>query len=509
MKDFQITKTDYLSFRCCRKDFWLKKNRSEEFPSDSLSDFQLEIVKEGKDVDEVAKKLFPKGINIDGDQDVAVSETNYRLDNMDDYDTIFQAAIKTSPFYIRTDILKKNGDGWDLYEVKATTKIKREKYNNHIHDLAFQYVVCKKYGLDIKNIGVIHMNNEYVRDGDIDYSRLFITEDVTDEVKEIADEVSGQMDLMLEYLNGNEEKYCECRYKSRGNHCATFSYSNPDVPEYSVHDVSRIAAKKLQLLVDDEIFDLNDIPETFEFSDNQKLQIQSAQIGKEIVDEERIKDFLDSFEYPLYFLDYESYLPAIPWFNRYRPYQNIVFQYSLHILEERIPEGASLEWLDENLKHREFLATDMKDPSRDLIEQLREDIPPGKGSVIVWHQPFEKGRNKELGDLNPEFSQYMEELNDRIVDLKEVFSKSMHVNPDFKGKSSIKKILPVLAPDLSYENLEINNGADANKSWGKMVSGKLNKDEVEKIKRDLLVYCKQDTYAMVRIWFVLKKYCNK
>lgn len=509
MNDLQITKTDYLNFKFCRKNLWLEKKKPDEFKRHALSEFQLELVKEGQEVDSEAQNLFPDGTIVEGDKDIATAETIYHMEGKVDGTVLFQAAIKNSPFYIRTDIIKWNEklNGWELYEVKATTKVKKQKFNNHIYDLGFQLNVCRLSGLNIVKLGVIHLNAEYKKSGDINYDELFITEDVTKEVLEIVEIVEEDMKAMVEYLNGREEKFCQCRYRTRNeaNHCTTFDYSNPDIPEYAVHDVTRISAKKLLSLVEDEHLDINDIPDTYEFSDNQSLQIQSARLNKPIIDEEEISEFLGTFKYPLFFFDYESYLPAIPWFNRYGPYQNIVFQYSLHILEKAPPADADKKWFDENLKHTEFLATEPRDPSMDMIASLKKDLGTGQGSIIVWHKPFEMGRNRELGDLNPSDASFMAQLNDRIIDLKEVFSKGMYVDPRFKGSASIKKVLPVMASELSYKDLPINNGADANKKWGKMVKGDMTVQEVEKTQRDLLVYCKQDTFAMVRIWEELKK----
>ena len=506
--NFQITKTDYLSFRFCRKDLWLQKNKPDEFKRLPPSAFQLEIIKEGTEVDKEAHNLFEKGIDISGSQDEAVAETNFHLNDEKKPEILFQAAIRVENYYIRTDILKWNKklNGYELYEVKATTKIKREKFNNHVYDLAFQYNVCKLFGLKIVKIGVIYLNSKYKKSGEINYHDLLKTEDITNEIEEISDLVKEEMKLMNDYLKGPEERYCQCRYRTRNdnNHCSTFNYSNPDVPDYAIHDISRISAKKLSYLVEENILNIKDVPENLKLSNNQELQVQSAQLNKPIINKEEIYEFLSQIRYPIYFLDYESYLPAIPWFNNYGPYQNIVFQYSLHILEKEMPNGANLDWLNENIKHTEFLHQNNSDPSQDITNSLERDILRNDGSVIVWHQPFEKGRNKELGVLQPLKKQFMEEINDRIIDLKEVFSKSMYVDPKFRGSASIKKVLPVLAPDLSYKNLVINNGADANKIWGKMIKKELSEDEIKDTVKNLLIYCKQDTFAMVRIWQVLK-----
>lgn len=504
----QITKTDYLNFRFCRKNLWLQKNRPDEFGRFSLSEFELELVKEGQEVDKEAQNLWPDGIVISGDQEVAIKETEkFMLEKK----TLFQAAILHELFYIRTDVIKWNEklDGWELYEVKATTKVKEEKFNNHIYDLAFQYNICRMAGIEIKKISVTHLNAKYKKDGDLDYSQLFQTDDVTEKVLEIADAVKEEIALMVDYLTGPEEKFCQCRYRPRNaaNHCTTFDYSNPDVPEYSVHDITRINKNKLAILIDDGLMDIKSVPSDFKLSDSQRFQVSAAERSTPIIDTEAIQEFFKDFEFPLYFIDYESYLPAIPWFNRYGPYQNIVFQYSLHVLE-KAPAGddwslAKAEAAGD-LQHYEFLATETHEPSKDLVEAMRERIGD-KGTILVWHKPFEKGRNEEMGQLNPKYAKFLEEMNERIVDLKEVFSKNMYVDSKFKGSASIKKVLPVLVPELSYADLPINNGADANKQWGRMLKGEVVGTERDEIIKNLLVYCKQDTFAMVKIYEELWK----
>lgn len=495
-KHIQISKTDYLSFRFCRKNLWLEKNRPIEFKRQPLSEFELALVKEGQDVDGEAQNLFPEGIVIDGkgDKDAAIAQTR---ELMKSKKTLFQAAIASEPFYIRADVLRWNDtvNGWEIREIKATTQVKREKFNSHVYDLAFQYNVCARAGIEIKKVSVTHLNSEYRKDGEINYNQLFISEDITEEVMELHEKVAEEMELMIAYLNGPEEKYCPCRLRTRNNHCTTFQYSNPDVPSYAVHDITRINAKKLTMLVDDGCLNIADVPDTMKLSDGQMLQVLTAKKGEPHIDEEAIADFLRHLEYPLYFIDYESYLPAIPIFDRYGPYQNIVFQYSLHIM--RTPGG--------ELEHSEFLATTPGEPSRDLVATMRADIG-NTGSVIVWHKPFEMGRNKEMAQLNPTFAQFLMEVNDRVIDLKEVFSKSMYIDPKFKGSASIKKVLPVLVPELSYKELAINNGANANKKWGEMMHGDLPESEKQEVISNLLVYCKQDTFAMVKIFQYLQQF---
>jgi hypothetical protein len=197
-----------------------------------------------------------------------------------------------------------------------------------------------------------------------------------------------------------------------------------------------------------------------------------------------------SLEYPLYFLDYETFNPAIPLFDGYSPFDHITFQYSLHILSK-----------DGDLEHFEYLHTEKTDPIPHLLNSLREHIKD-EGSVVVWNKGFEGGRNKRMGNLYPKYEDFCKGMNDRLFDLMDVFRENLYDDPKFKGSYSIKSVLPVLVPELSYESLDIRNGAMAMASWYDFVF----KDEKdERVIDDLLKYCKLDTLAMIRVFEELGK----
>ena len=357
--------------------------------------------------------------------------------------------------------------------------------------MAFQKLAFETAGYIINATKVIHLNKEYVRHGEhIDPQSFFVTEDVSDKVAVIIPEVRDQVSLAIEKMNQSEEPtVCPCRSLSRGKHCPTFAHFNPDVPEYSVYYVSRMQGKKLAELVDSDVFNIKDIPDYFPLTDNQQSQVDIEKRSTTYVDYDSIKRELDTLEFPLYFLDYESVNPAIPLADGVHPHQQMVFQYSLHILDTP----------DAELRHAEHLSREASINTLEaLTKQMRADIGD-TGSVIVWHKQFERDRNKELGELFPQYFDFYASLNERIYDLKEIFSNNYYIDPGFHGSNSIKDVLPVLAPELSYKELAIGKGDIAAVRWYEIATNE-NNDGAEQVFTDLLAYCKLDTLAMVKIY---------
>ncbi len=464
---FFLSKTNYIIWRDCKKNAWLKIHKPEIYFANELSDFEKQIIETGNEVDLLARQIMPTGE--------------------------FQKKFEVDGYMAITDILVGN----NLYEVKATNEIDKK---THLHDLTFQYVVLKRAGVDIESANLIHLNPDYVREGELELGKLFKIEDMTEKVKDLAEEVGAEMQLAREYLAQEEEPKgpCDCVYKGRSSHCTTFHYSNPDIPEYGIHDLARIGNSKAKLieLIDGNKFKLEDIPESLKLSDIQKNQIWTYLNDRTIISRENISEELDKLEFPLYFLDYETFPAAIPRFDGFSPYNQIPFQYSLHVLNTP----------GEEPEHKDFLYTEDGDPSGAFVESLRNHIGP-KGSVIVWHKDFECGRNDELAQRIPGSKPFFDDIRQRIFDLEIIFKKQHHVHKDYKGGSSIKKVLPVLVPSLKYDDLAIKEGGTAAETWNKLTadSSELTADEKDLIIGNLKAYCKLDTYAMYAIWRELDK----
>jgi hypothetical protein len=181
----------------------------------------------------------------------------------------------------------------------------------------------------------------------------------------------------------------------------------------------------------------------------------------------------------------------VPLFDGYKPYEYITFQYSLHVIDK----------IGEEPRHYEWLGFDGKDPANELAASLKEVVGE-KGSVIVWNKTFEQGRNKELVEWLPDYKSFFDNLNDRIYDLMEIFSKGYYIHPDFHGSASIKKVLPVLVKDFDqgYDALPISQGDQAMLAWLEMMNGHMPEAQIEETRINLLEYCKLDTLAMVKSW---------
>lgn len=487
---FTLSKTDFILYRECPKNAWLKIYQPDLYYQSELSDFDKAIIETGNEVELVARKLFPVGKLIEGRGIEAQRLTQDLLSAQEP--VLFQPAFSQDGFFAAVDILKFESEtnSYAIFEVKATSDIDEKV---HLYDLAFQVVLLRRMGLAISKIGLIHLDPEYKRFGELNIQDLFRTQDVTETVDGLCEAVAIQMEEARGYLSQETEPKgsCGCIYKGRSNHCTTFSYSNPQIPAYGIHDLARIgnSKKKLIELVDMSIFHLHEIPEDITLSDIQKNQVDTHLTGKTVTEREAIKEELAKLVFPLYFLDYETFPAAIPRFNGFSPYQQIPFQYSLHVLKSA----------DAEPEHFQFLFTESDDPSTSLAESLRQDIGP-TGSVIVWNKSFECGINEALGDRVLLAKSFLRSVNDRVFDLMDIFKKQHFVHKDFRGSTSIKRVLPVLAPELSYSDLEIHEGGMAAQSWNKVTTGSLTQEKKLKIAEDLRKYCERDTYAMYVIW---------
>ncbi|MEI6835684.1 MAG: DUF2779 domain-containing protein [Candidatus Falkowbacteria bacterium] len=496
-----ITKTIYLQFIACPKNTWLQLNKPELAASFALSDFEKSLVAKGNLVELWARKLFSQGVMVEEFGHLGHEITQKHL--AEKSPVIFQSTFIKDNFFSKNDVLEYDSatDSWNLYEIKGTNTLNENENENladHIDDAAFQLVILQDLGIRINKISILHLNRDYIRGEEIEVRDLFLVEDVSETVKDRITLTTEKMKLAARFLSYEDESAleCQCLYRGRSNHCSTFSYSHPEVPVYSVHDLSRIgnSKKKLANLVDSNIFSLEDISNHHIFSKTQQNQIAVHKSQLPLIDLESIRSELATLVYPLYFLDYETYPAAIPLFKGFKPYQQIPFQFSLHVLRSENSE----------LEHFEYLQTEAVDPSLGIIESLKKIIGP-VGSIIVWNKKFEQGINAALAKRHPDDAAFLNDINERVYDLIDIFQKQFYVHHGFKGKTSIKNVLPVLVPDLSYKSLEIQKGDVAMEAWYEMVFGDLTPEEKTIISKNLLDYCCLDTYAMYAIWQKLRE----
>lgn len=487
-----LSKSDFLKYQICPSYLWLWKHKKDVVPTDEEEAINRRF-EQGNEVERYARKLFASAVLVETKGQQAKQETEKLVS--DGVKTIFQATVFTDTGLLAmADVITfdEATQTWTLYEVKSTNSIKPE----HIYDTAFQRVAFEEAGYKIGNVGVIHLNKEYVRRGELEPSKLLVRTDITEKVEKILPTIRQQVNDALELIErADEPKGCSCRLKTKSGHCPTFHYLNPDIPEYSVFNISRIGGKTLAILVDGDIHNVHEVPEDIKLSVPQRNQVQVAKTRQPIIDKAAIDELFSELEYPLYFLDYETVSTALPLFDGCTPFQQIPFQYSLHVLRQ--PDG--------ELEHYEYLSENGKEmPMSELLATMSQQI--GKtGSVIVWYKAFETGRNREMAEAVPEYAEFLEGVNNRVFDLMDVFSKQYFVHHQFNGSSSIKHVLPVLVPEFSYKELDIQNGAIASIRWYEATFGDTTDEQARQTYDALLKYCCLDTLAMVKIYEYLKK----
>lgn len=487
-----LTKTDFKEYLLCSKSLWLKKKRPEQYVAGEFSLFLKKLIADGYEVERYVQKLFPEGVVVSGDRSTMIAMTQELVTKKQ---TLFQATFETPEgLFAEIDILRFNDvtGRYDIYEVKASSEIKTDLKHNHIKDVGFQTLVVERALGRVGESYIIYINKDYRRQGEIDIHALFLIENVSERVRKEKPIVVAAAAAALSLLHKDDLSLvgCDCFYRSAGQRCDSFFLFHPEVPEYSVHHV--VTGKKLQLLLSDGIVAITDIPDDYPLTPIQRAKVDLQKSGQPAIERAEIMKTLDSLTYPFYFLDYETYGTPIPILDQYKTNQQIVFQVSLHVL-----------MADGTLTHHEYLAPALAGATLGLVRFLKEHIAP-VGTVIVWYAGFEKARNRELAALHPEYQEFLENVNTRVFDLMEIFKKE-YLHPAFEGSASIKKVLPVLLPELSYTSLDIQNGTMALSEWEKIIKGSLSEAEVAQIKKNLLTYCALDTFAMVEIFRFLKR----
>lgn len=475
---------------------WLKKQAPDKLPP--IGEDTQAIFDAGYLFESYAEQIFPDAIKLG-------------FDNYDEYKTlplrtkealesgaktIFQGRFEGGDITCICDCLKVVDDKtFDLFEIKSTTRAKPD----HEYDLAFQKAVLEKAGFGVRNIAVVHANNEYVREGAIDVRKLVVVSDITDAVLEKQDETKVNIKKAHEVMNSAKCPDLSPSLIGLGvlGEWMEIYKTLVEIDKYTIYNLCSMNPKKIGEFEKLKIKDIKDIPDDFPLNDKQRLQMTATKKDEIIVDKEQIKNFLSKIKFPLYFLDYETFGGVIPEFDGIKPYEQVPFQYSLHKMIS--PDG--------RLEHFEFLHRENSNPAKEISKSLKANIGT-EGTVLAWNDSFEKGCNTRLGRLSPNYKEFYEGLNGRILDLMTPFANGHYVHKDFCGSASIKNVLPVLIPDLSYSDLDIHDGGTAQRLWMEVILDGKRSDKKEKILSNLLEYCKLDTMAMVEIYKHLVKMTN-
>ena len=481
-----ISKSKYCRGYQCPKMLWMDENKPEE--AKTASDDT--VLKTGNEVGELARNYFGHFVTVqlDSNREKMVAQTKEYIEAGED--VIAEASFMYDDNFCSVDMLKMYEDGSACFvEVKSSTEI----HDIHYQDMAFQYYVLSHCGLKMKGVYNLHLNSQYVRQGELDLQQLFVMEDVTEKVVNLQQSIEHNLTTINSCIDSVDEPDIEIDvHCCKPYECDYYAYCHKNVPEQSVFNIHGMTVSKKYDLYKQGIVTYEDImKQKPKISEKQLKQVKTNYYKEQpTINKTEIAAFLETITYPLYYLDFETYQQAIPQFDGVKPYAQIPFQYSLHVEKYK---GVELE-------HYEFLGKEGEDPRRTLAERLCQDIPLNV-CTLAYNMGFEKGRIKEMAELFPDLAEHLLNIHDNIKDLMIPFQKQHYYCEELQGSYSIKYVLPALCsedPELDYHALEgIHNGSEAMNAFADLPNH--TPEEIAQIRKNLLAYCRLDTLAMVKV----------
>ncbi len=474
-----VTKHDFLTALGCKTRAWFGMRD----PGGAPSPADLLRMQEGQDVHRRAQSLHPNGVFAG-----SIEKTKQLiLDRA--VEVIFEAALSIDGYTARADWIRRVKGGWVIGEIKSSLFNEDGPKDEHLEDLAYTVMVARRAGLPVKCCELVLMNRDW-RLGMPDPD-LFVVTDHTAEVTPIADEFNLLWDqvapLLLRRSRPSPHWCWECRdCEYFADRCVGVGIPDP------IFQLPYLREKKFTELTSIGVTRISAIPSDFKLSDAQKKTATAIRNKSPQIDAAEIRLALNSLEWPIGYLDFETLMTAVPLYPDVAPHEQLVTQYSLHV--ETSPGS--------ELAHREYLADHVRDCREELATELIRDAAGCR--TIVVYSSFEKTMIRGLANLLPTYAPELAGLESKLFDLEPVVRRGL-VHPDFGGRSSIKVVLPVLAPDLSYADLDIGDGGAAVAAFAKLAAGGATDEAIQAVRCALLEYCKLDTLAMVRVLHSLRQ----
>lgn len=480
--DLILTKSLILKGIQCNQSLWLDIKHSEI--QESLQKNSNYYANHNFEVKKIAQCLFPGGISIsEKDMQNNLHKTE-ELMSQGAY-TLFKPGFLYDGMFIQPDIFKYDGESYEIYEVKTATSIKAY----YLDDLALQYYIISRLGFKNLKASIIYINNKYIRKEELALEELFIIKNLTYEVIFRLNYIENGILQLKKALQQNDFIMNigeQCHFPQP---CSYIPYCWKKIPEYSIFNLTRMDKKQKFSLYAQGILAMDDIPDEVYsvLTERQQIQVESSIHNKHYMNTAKINEFLNCLYYPLYFIDFETFQLPVPIFPDTKPFEQIPFQFSLHVYEK--PNSP--------LKHYEYLAEPLKDGRREIAEAIVKYIPRDS-CILAYNSGFEKGIIKKLALFCEEYKDRLTIIQNNIKDLMIPFKNYDFYSNNMKGSYSIKSVLPALVPELTYKTMAIKNGLEASSLYKDLFYSH-DAELLKKTKQDLLEYCKLDTYAMVKI----------
>jgi hypothetical protein len=479
----RLSKSKLMAALQCDRRLWLEVHHPEfaELSAATRAAFAT-----GHDVGEVARALYSARfgdgptIGYEGGLGQALAATKRLLADPEDRRPVYEATFQHKGILVRLDVLLREPSGMRLIEVKSSTSLKPE----HVTDCAIQAWVARGAGLDLERVSLAHIDSHFVYPGGGDYQGLLLEHDISSEVMARQAEVPRWL--------AAAQKVGACRAEPEvqpGKRCVT-----PYECAFMAHCWPGDAAYPVQALGGDRELlgryvaagyrDLRDIPtEQLTRADHVRIQaITRAGVPQLAPEAGR---FVDELAYPRYYLDFETIAPAVPVFPGTRPYQTLPFQFSCHVVQA-----------DGHTEHRSHLDLSGGEPSRQCAEALLAAL--GTAGPVVVYTSYEARVIDGLAERFPDLAMPLRALNERLVDLHPLAKKYFY-HPDMLGSWSLKKLLPVIAPELDYTSGEVQDGNAASAAWLEAQQPETSPARRAALAAELERYCALDTEGLIRI----------
>ncbi|GAB1401551.1 DUF2779 domain-containing protein [Elusimicrobiota bacterium] len=441
------------------------------------------LIFESKKIHALAQQLFPQGVKVSANSLQEALDKTKALTADKNVNTIFEPVFEYNGFTARADILCRTDCGWEIIEVKSGNKGKRK----YIVDMSYSALVISKNLESVSKVKLLLLSKDFHLGMPIE--TLFAETDFSVEVFTKMQDYILILDDVKKMIEN--EIPPEAKLKLCCKNCRMFKQCTGKDIEYHIFDLPRLSHLEFDELTKINITQIKDIPDQIELTESQKI-VKSSIVNDNVFISRNLSQELEKIQFPVYYLDFESVMTIYPLYENINPHTQIVTQYSLHKLND----------FNSELEHFEFIADHTKDDRQTLAEQLIKDI--GNTGSIITYSSFERQILNHLAKLFPQLSESLNKIIERIVDL-EIILKSNYYDKNFHGKTSIKKVLPVMIPDMNYNELEISEGGSASSAFAYMAMGLYDQNKIIETKKHLLEYCKQDTLALVKIHKFLAK----
>jgi hypothetical protein len=475
-----LSKSRLMAFRQCPKRLWLQVHRPELAVVDPGMEARFAS---GNRVGEIAREIRPGGHLIESVRDFtsALGETQELL-AVDGDQTLFEPAFAAGGALARVDVLERRGGQYRLVEVKSASSVKEQ----YLEDVAIQAWVVQGAGLPLASVALAHVDNTFVYGGEGDYTGLFREVELDRQIEPLLDEVphwvaSAQQSVAGEMPGIDIGPQCTRPYE-----CEFRTWCARDEPEYAV-TILPAGGKLAWKLRAEGMRDLRDVPEARLRNQKHLTVWRASRSGAAEIDK-GVATFVRGLPYPRSYLDFETIGPAVPLWTGTRPYQRMPVQWSCHV-----------QHADSELAALGALIATGADPRRAFAESLVNAVP-AEGPVLAYNATFERSVLHELAEAQPEFAVPLRQIAGRLVDLLPI-TRDHYYHPAMKGSWSLKAVLPTIAPDLDYANLDggVQSGQDVESVYARIIDPATAAEERRSLESALITYCARDTLALARM----------